>query len=82
MFRLIVCSLLLTSYISACGDPLPGKGSSSDLGLLAVPTSLSFPDQSSSEEILSLTLVNPAKSLLRLQVGVLKKPMKLKNYLS
>ena len=61
MFRLIVCSILLTSYISACGDPLPGKGSSSDLGLLAVPTSLSFPDQSSSEEILSLTLVNPSE---------------------
>ena len=61
MFRLIVCSILLTSYISACGDPLPGKDSTSDLGLLAVPTSLSFPDQSSSEEILSLTLVNPSE---------------------
>ena len=61
MFRLIVYSLLLTSCFLACGDPLPGKGNSSDLELLAVPTSLSFPDQSSSEEILSLTLVNPSQ---------------------
>ena len=61
MFRLIVCSLLLTSYITACGDPLPSKNSTADLGLLAVPTSLNFPDQSSSEETLSLTLVNPSE---------------------